>query len=155
MARTPEYLSFQSALRIFLKEAFGSTEASRDFALTETLRGMEKLCFGLCCIDSGFRENTVEFSFRQMSRELYGFLSGPVSEAVQKHYAEDRFWLIYREPACREQKGIVEQVTASEVTERFGPMCLLIFNKGHDWAYVNEVSSTVYLSAKVARKVRA
>ena len=154
MVIIPEFLSFQSALRTFLKEAFGSTETSRDFALTETPRGTEKLCFGLSCIDSGFRENTVEFSFRQMSRELHNFLSGPVSAAVLKHYAQDKFWLISREPACRVQKGRVEYVTAQEAAERLGPMCLLIFNKGHDWAYVNEESSVVFLSAKVAHSVR-
>lgn len=154
MTRNPELLSFQPALRTFLKEAFGSAETSRDFALTETPRGIEKLCFGLSCIDSGFRENTVEFSFRQMSRELHDFLSGPVSAAILKHYAEDQFWLIYREPGYREQKGRIERVTASDATDRLGPMCLVVFREGHDWAYVNEDGGNVYLSAKVARMVR-
>lgn len=154
MKQIPEFISFQFALRTFLKEAFGHADGTRDFALTETPRGVARLCFGLSCIDSGFRENTVQFPFRAMSRELYDFLSGPVSGAILQHYGEDVFWLVGREPARREQTGRFELVSASEAANRLQPMCLAIFNRGHDWAYVNEDANIVYLSAEVARRVR-
>ena len=90
-----------------------------------------------------------------MSRELYGFLSGPVSSIILNHYGEDVFWLVSREPAMRDQEGGFEQVTASEAANRLQPMCLVIFNRGNDWVYVNENAEIVYLSAEVARRVRA